>query len=163
MITIRLATTNDWDALWTILHPIIQSGDTYMYAPDLSREEMLAIWLSPAKQTYVAEWDGEVAGTFFICANQPGLGAHVANAGYMVHPDHRGRGLAKAMCLFSLNEARRLGFKAMQFNAVVSTNSVAVKLWERCGFTIIGTIPKAYQHQTLGLVDTHVMYQWLEE
>ncbi|WP_375447890.1 GNAT family N-acetyltransferase [uncultured Fibrella sp.] len=161
MITIRPANATDHDAIWAIIEPVIQAGDTYMYAPDSSREQMLTIWFMPGKASYVAEVDGQILGTFFMLANQPGLGAHVANAGYMVHPDARGRGLAKAMCLFSLTEARRLGFKAMQFNAVVSTNTVAVKLWERCGFAIIGTVPNAYQHQTLGLVDTYVMYQWL--
>ncbi len=163
MTTIRPVTTNDHDALWAIIEPVIRAGDTYMYSPSSTREEMLAIWFTPGKHSYVAEIDGQVVGTFFIYANQPGLGSHVANAGYMVHPNFRGLGLAKAMCLFSLDEARRLGFKAMQFNAVVSTNTVAVKLWERCGFAVIGTIPKAYQHQTLGLVDTFVMYQWLGE
>lgn len=132
-----------------------------MYAPGSTREEMLSIWLATGKRTYVAELDEQVAGTFFLCANQPGLGSHVANAGYMVHPDFRGRGLARAMCLFSLDEARQLGYLAMQFNAVVSTNTVAVQLWERCGFTKIGTVPKAFQHRELGLVDTFVMYQKL--
>ena len=160
---IRPAISADHDALWSILEPILRAGDTYVYAPGSTREEMLAIWLATGKFSYVAELDGQVAGTFFICANQPGLGNHVANAGYMVHPNFRGRGLAKTMCLFSLEEARRLGFKAMQFNAVVSTNTVAVALWVRCGFAIIGTIPKAYRHQMLGLVDTLVMYQWLED
>ena len=159
MLHIRPATAADHDALWSILEPTVRVGDTYMYAPDSTREEMLAIWLTAGKRTYVAELNGEVAGTFFLCANQPGLGSHVANAGYMVHPDHRGKGLARAMCLFSLDEARQLGFLAMQFNAVVSTNTVAVQLWERCGFTKIGTVPKAFRHRELGLVETFVMYQ----
>ncbi|MEZ0484770.1 GNAT family N-acetyltransferase [Fibrella aquatica] len=161
MTTIRPATTADHDAIWGIIEPVIKAGDTYMYAPDATRDEMLAIWFMSGKFTYVAEINGQVVGTFFMVANQPGLGSHVANAGYMVHPDYRGRGIAQEMCRFSLEEARRLGFKAMQFNAVVSTNTVAVKLWERLGFTIIGTVPNAYQHQMLGLVDTYVMYQWL--
>ncbi len=162
MLLTRRATTADCDALWSIIEPVIQAGDTYMYAPDATQEEMMAVWFTPGKFSYVAELEGQVVGTFFICANQPGLGAHVANAGYMVHPAHRGRGIAQEMCRFSLDEARRLGFKAMQFNAVVSTNTVAIKVWERCGFTTIGTVPKAYQHRSLGLVDTYVMYQWLD-
>ena len=159
MPTIRPATATDHNALWAILEPVVQAADTYMYAPDTTRPDMLATWLAPQKHTYVAELDGEVAGTFFICANQPGLGNHVANAGYMVHPNHRGRGLARSMCLFSLEEAVRLGFLAMQFNAVVSTNTVAVQLWERCGFAKIGTVPNAFRHHELGLVDTFVMYK----
>lgn len=158
---IRPATTHDQDSLWAIIQSVIRAGDTYMYAPDTPRGAMLTTWLADAKYTYVAEEAGKAVGTFFICANQPGLGAHVANAGYMVHPDHRGKGIARQLCLFSLTEARRLGFRAMQFNAVVSTNTVAVRLWEQCGFTRVGTVPKAFQHQTLGLVDTYVMYQWL--
>ena len=161
MPTIRLATSQDHDALWAIIQPVIQTGDTYMYAPDTPRETMLALWLADAKHTYLAEKGGQVVGTFFLCANQPGLGAHVANAGYMVHPDYRGQGIARAMCLFSLTEARRLGFRSMQFNAVVSTNTVAIRLWEQCGFSQVGTIPNGFQHHTLGLVDTYVMYQWL--
>jgi GNAT superfamily N-acetyltransferase len=163
-MSIRPATAADHDALWAIIQPIIQSGDTYMYAPDATREQMLGTWFAPGKYPYVAELDGAVVvGTFFIVANQPGLGNHVANAGYMVHPDHRGRGIARQLCLWSLDEARRLGFRAMQFNAVVSTNTVAVRLWEQCGFRIIGTVPKAFRHSTLGYVDTYVMYQWLGE
>lgn len=158
---IRPATAADHDALWAIIEPTVRAGDTYVYAPDLRREDMLAIWLAEAKRTYVAELDGQVVGTFFICANQPGLGNHVANAGYIVHPNYRGRGLAKAMCLFSLNEAYLLGYLAMQFNAVVSTNTVAVQLWERCGFTKIGTVPKGFRHSELGLVDTFIMYREL--
>ena len=160
-MTIRPVTTHDHDGLWSIIQPVIQAGDTYVYAPDTPREAMLAIWLADSKHTYVAEQEGVIMGTFFICANQPGLGAHVANAGYMVHPDHRGKGIAKQLCLFSLTEARRLGFRAMQFNAVVATNTVAVRLWEQCGFRRVGTVPKAFQHQTLGLVDTYVMHQRL--
>jgi len=162
MIKIRPSTTDDHNAIWAIIEPVIKSGDTYMYAPNATRAEMLGTWFMPGKFTYVAELEGQVVGTFYLVANQPGLGEHVANAGYMVHPAFRGRGIAQEMCRFSLEEARRLGFSAMQFNAVVSTNTVAVKLWERLGFTIIGIVPKAYQHQTLGLVDTYVMYQWLD-
>jgi len=100
-------------------------------------------------------------GTFFIKANQPDLGSHVANAGYMVHPDFRGKGIAEAMCRFSMQEAKLLGFKAMQFNIVMATNVGAIRLWQKCGFEIIGTLPKVFQHQVLGLTDALVMYQWL--
>ncbi|PWK22664.1 ribosomal protein S18 acetylase RimI-like enzyme [Arcicella aurantiaca] len=157
----RRITEQDADAVWNIIHTVIKSGDTWVYAPDSSREKMLDIWFEPSKYAYVAEIDGEIAGTFFLKANQPDLGSHVANAGYMVHPDFRGRGLAEAMCRFSMEEAKRLDFKAMQFNIVMATNTGAIRLWQKCGFEIIGTLPKVYQHQTLGLTDALVMYQWL--
>ncbi|MGA0559306.1 GNAT family N-acetyltransferase [Larkinella sp. VNQ87] len=153
----------DADALWDIIHRVIRSGDTWVFAPDSSRETMLAIWFDPQKYSYVCEIDGEVVGTFFLRENQPGLGSHVANAGYMVKPESRGRGIAEAMCRFSQEEARRLGFRAIQFNFVVSTNEVAIRVWKRCGFSVVGTLPRAYQHQTLGLVDALVMYQWLDD
>lgn len=160
-IKIRSIIRSDESGIWEIIEPVIKSGDTYMYAPDSSREKMMSIWFDPEKFTYVAEMEGKIVGTFFLKANQPDLGSHVVNAGYMVHPDFRGRGIAEQMCRYSLEEARKLGFKAMQFNCVIATNEVAVRLWQKCGFQIIGTLPKAYQHQTLGLVDAHVMYQWL--
>ena len=160
-IQIRPALSSDHDAVWEIIEPVIQAGDTYMYAPDSSRDKMLAIWFDADKYTYIAEMEGKIVGTFFLKANQPDLGSHVVNAGYMVHPDFRGRGIAEQLCRFSLTEAKRLGFKAMQFNCVIATNEVAVRLWQKCGFSIIGTLPKAFQHQKLGLVDAHVMYQWL--
>lgn len=156
----------DANALWHIISQVIQTGDTWVYAPDSSREKMLALWFEPEKYAYVCESDpesvdNEIMGTFFFKANQPDLGAHVANAGYMVKPDCRGRGIAEAMCRFSLTEARAVGFKAMQFNIVVSTNEVAIRIWKRCGFEVIGRLPRVFQHQTLGLTDALIMYQWL--
>lgn len=162
MMTIRAAERNDQEDVWAIIEPVIRAGDTYMYSPDSSKEEMLALWFDSEKYTYVAEKEGRLVGTFFLKANQPDLGSHVVNAGYMVHPAYRGQGIAEQLCRFSLEEARRLGFKAMQFNCVISTNTVAVRLWQKCGFDIIGTLPKAFQHKELGLTDAFVMYQWLE-
>jgi ribosomal protein S18 acetylase RimI-like enzyme len=160
-IQISPALPSDQEAVWKIIEPVIRAGDTYMYAPNSPKDKMLTLWFNADKYTYVAEMEGKIVGTFFLKANQPDLGSHVVNAGYMVHPDFRGRGIAEQMCRFSLTEAKRLGFKAMQFNCVIATNEVAVRLWQKCGFSIIGTLPKAYQHQKLGLVDAHVMYQWL--
>jgi ribosomal protein S18 acetylase RimI-like enzyme len=160
-IQIRPALPTDQAAVWEIIEPVVHAGDTYMYAPNSSRDKMLHLWFDADKYTYIAEMEGKIVGTFFMKANQPDLGSHVVNAGYMVHPNFRGRGIAEQLCRFSLTEAKRLGFKAMQFNCVIATNEVAVRLWQKCGFSIIGTLPKVYQHQTLGLVDAHVMYQWL--
>ena len=115
------------------------------------------------RATYAAYDDGEPVGTYYIKPNQPGLGSHVCNAGYMVAPRARGKGIGRAMCLHSLDEARKLGFKAMQYNLVVCTNRGAVKLWQDLGFKIIGRLPKVFNHSQKGLVDAFVMYQWLGE
>lgn len=157
----RFDKEKDAEAVWEILNLVVKGGDTLVFAPDSSKEKMLTYWSTDDKFAYVCEIENQIVGTFYIKANQPDLGSHVANAGYLVHPNQRGKGIAETMCKFSLEEARRLGFKAMQFNIVISTNEVAVRLWQKCGFEIIGRIPKAFQHLKLGLVDAFVMYQWL--
>ncbi len=159
--TIRPDTPADAEALWAIMHAVIAAGDTYVFPPDLGRDAALAAWHPPGGQTFVAEQDRQIAGTYLLKANQPGLGNHVANCGYMVAPAARGRGLGEALCRHSLETARALGFAAMQFNAVVSTNHGAVALWQRCGFAIAGTVPLAFRHARLGLVDIHVMHRLL--
>lgn len=151
----------DADVVWKIIEKIIVEGDTLVFSPNSTREQMLTYWSADDKFAYVAEIEGQIVGTFYIKQNQPDLGSHVANAGYLVHPTHRGKGIAEKMCRFSLEEARQLGFKAMQFNIVISTNEVAVRLWQKCGFEIVGRLPMAFQHQKLGLVDAFVMYQIL--
>ncbi len=151
----------DSASVWEILFLTIKEGDTLVFSPDTSRESMLGYWSAADKSAYVAEIDGQIVGTFYIKQNQPDLGSHVANAGYLVHPEQRGRGIAEAMCRFSLDEARTLGFKAMQFNFVISTNEIAIRIWQKCGFEIIGRLSKAFNHQKLGFVDALVMYQWL--
>jgi L-amino acid N-acyltransferase YncA len=160
-LAIRRAEDSDFDGIWEIFHPVVAKGGTYAYDPATTKEQARAIWMAPQVSTYVAVLDGEVVGTFILKANQPGLGSHVANAGYMVHPDRAGRGIGRALCEHSLAEARRAGFLAMQFNAVVSTNGPAVALWQKMGFAIVGTIPKAFRHRELGLVDLFVMHRFL--
>jgi L-amino acid N-acyltransferase YncA len=160
-MTLRLAIQSDHEAVWKIIRTVISTGDTYVFAPDSSKEKMLNYWFSEDKHTYVAEEDGEILGTFYLKANQPDLGSHIVNAGYMVSENARGKGLGKLMAEFSLVEARRLGFRGMQFNLVVKTNEKAVKLWLKLGFEIIGEIPEAYQHAELGYVNAYVMYQKL--
>jgi len=140
----------------------VSRGDTYAYPPDTTREQALAWWFPQGGWTWVALRDGQVAGTYVMKANQPGQGSHVANCGYMVAASAGGQGVGEAMCRHSLDEARRLGFRAMQFNFVVSTNIRAVRLWERCGFRTVGTVPGAFRHPTLGFVDTLVMHRSLE-
>jgi ribosomal protein S18 acetylase RimI-like enzyme len=161
VIQIRPATRADDDAIWGILEPMIRAGETYALPRELTREAALAYWHAPGNAVFVAEEDGAIAGTYLLRANQAGAGRHVANCGYVTAPHATGRGVARAMCLHSLDEARRRGFRAMQFNLVVSTNERAVRLWQRCGFTIVGRLPGAFAHPTAGFVDGLVMYQLL--
>lgn len=161
MVTIREAQEPDCDDIWAIFHEVVSKGDTYAFSPETERREALEIWIEKPAATYVAELDGKVVGTCFIKPNQPGLGVHVCNCGYMVTESARGRGVATAMCLHSQAEARRMGFMGMQFNFVVSTNVGAVKLWQRLGFNIVGTLPGAFNHKRFGLVDAHVMFKRL--
>ena len=161
MITIRRAQASDFDAIWQIFHEIVEAGDSYVYDPQTTKAEARSIWMSDGVTTYVACLDELVVGTYILKPNQQGLGAHVANAGYMVSSAASGRGVGRAMCEHSLSEARKAGFTAMQFNMVVSTNHAAVALWKKLGFTIVGTLPKAFRHKKLGLVDAYVMHRFL--
>jgi len=161
---IRPATENDADALWSILEPTFRAGETYPIPRDISRHNALAYWHSPAHEVFVAEdATGDVVGTYYLRANQQGGGSHVANCGYMVRPGATGRGIARAMCLHSLEQARAraCGFRAMQFNFVISSNERAVKLWQSLGFAIVGTLPGVFAHPRLGDVDAYVMFRTL--
>ena len=162
-MNLRRAAEDDFEAIWTIFRAVIATGDTYVLAPDTSREDAFAYWFGPGISPYVAEDEGRVVGMYKIIANQRDLGSHVANASYMVDPNCGGRGIGRAMGLHSLWEARRAGFLAMQFNFVVSTNEAAVALWRRIGFSIVGTLPKAFRHRELGYVDVYVMYRFLDD
>ena len=160
-LVIRKATFEDSDKLWQIIEPIIRAGETYVFSPDSSKEKMLDYWLAPDKETYVAESDGELVGTFFLKANQPDQGSHVVNAGYMVSSKATGKGIGKAMAEFSFAEAKRLGYSAMQFNYVIKSNTAAVGLWKKLGFEIVGEVPDAFLHPRLGLTNVYVMYRRL--
>ena len=161
MVKIRAANTEDREAVWGIIEAVIAGGDTYVFEPGTPRDEMLDYWFSPEKHVYVAEEGGETVGTYWLKANQPGLGNHICNAAYMVSPAAHGRGVGRRMAEHSLDEARRLGFAAMQFNFVVATNTAAVRLWESVGMRIIGTIPNAFRHKELGPTDAYIMYREL--
>ena len=161
MEEIRRGTAADIDGVWEVLEPIIKAGDTLVHAPDSTKEKIIDLYFADDKFLYVAEHEDKVVGVFYIKANQPDLGSHVANAGYMVHQNYRGYGLAEKMCRFSLVEAKNLGFRAMQFNIVVSTNEVAIRIWKKCGFEILAILPKVFQHSKLGLTDAFVMFQEL--
>jgi len=160
-MNIRPAAADDAAAIWRVLEPMIRAGETYTLAPDMSREAALGYWLAEGHEVFVAAEDGAVLGTYFLQANQKGGGAHVANCGYVTAADAAGRGIAAAMCTHSLERARERGFRAMQFNFVVSTNERAVKLWQRLGFDIVGRLPEAFDHPSRGMVDALVMYRLL--
>jgi L-amino acid N-acyltransferase YncA len=160
-VLIRPATDGDANAIWAIMEPIIRAGETYTLPRDMSKEATLAYWFSPEREVFVAEDSGEIVGTYCLQANQRGGGAHVANCGYMTAASATGRGVARAMCAHSLDRARERGFRAMQFNFVISTNDRAARLWQSFGFEIVGRLPGAFQHPTRGYVDACIMYRTL--
>lgn len=163
MLTIRPATETDHGIIWKIFHEVVATGDTYAFDPKISRDDALAYWFRADTHTYVAEKDREIVGTYTLRPNQAGGGAHVANAAFLVAANARGQGIGRAMGEHSLSEARRLGFRAMQFNFVVSTNESAMRLWQQLKFKIVGTLPGAFRHPTKGYVDVYVMFRSLME
>jgi ribosomal protein S18 acetylase RimI-like enzyme len=160
-MVIRPATIDDHPAIWALLEPVIRAGETYALPRDMTAADALAFWISPGSDAFVAEDAGAVLGIYFLRPNQRGGGAHVANCGYITAGAAVGRGVARAMCSHSLDHARARGFRAMQFNFVVSTNERAVRLWQSMGFSIAGRLPGAFAHPELGDVDALVMYQRL--
>ena len=158
---IRQAQPTDSNAIAEIIVPTIREGATYAMDADISEADALAYWLSPDKETFVAEADGLIVGTYYMRPNQAGGGRHVCNCGYMTRQAATGRGIARAMCLHSLAHARTRGYRAMQFNFVVVTNDRAVRLWQALGFQIVGRLPAAFRHPVHGFVEALVMYQLL--
>ena len=184
MITIREYVEEDKEQIWKIIKPVISTGVTYVFAPGSPKEKMLEYWCGADKKTYVAilseppasagglnssaedsasadRLKEKIVGTFFLKENQPDLGSHIANAGYIVAPDAQGKRIGRKMAEFSLEEAKRLGFAAMQFNFVVKSNENAVRLWQNLGFEIIGEIPEAFNHVENGLTNAYIMYRKL--
>ena len=161
MIKIRSARNEDRGAIWEMFHAVISAGDVFAFDPRMSREDALAFWCGSDKHTYVSELDGQVCGSYYLRPNQQGGGAHVANAGYMVSPVARGHHVGRLMAEHSLREARRIGFTAMQFNFVVSTNEPAIHIWKELDFEIVGTLPGAFRHPQKGYVDVYVMFRSL--
>lgn len=160
-MNIRPAHEGDFASIAEIIVPVIRDGGTYTLDRDMSEEEALRYWTSPEKETFVAEEDGRIVGTYYLRANQAGGGAHVGNCGYIVSGSTMGKGIARRMCEHSLAHAYGRGFRAMQFNFVVSKNERAVRLWLSLGFEIVGSLPEAFQHPTAGYVDAYVMYRTL--
>ncbi len=161
MLDIRKATSHDAGAIAAIILPVIREGATYALEPSLTEAEALAYWMAPEKETFVAEQEGVIVGTYYMRPNQAGGGRHVCNCGYMTSATATGRGIARRMCEHSLTHARLRGYRAMQFNFVVGTNERALRLWQSLGFEIVGRLPSAFKHPSAGYVDAFVMYQQL--
>ena len=158
---IREALDADFDGIWPIFHAVVFKGDTYAYPVDTDKAAARRLWMEQPRKTFVAEEAGRILATYYLKTNQPGPGAHVCNCGYMVAERARGRGLATALCEHSQRIAVTLGYKAMQFNFVASSNESAVALWIKLGFETVGRLPGAFEHPGLGFVDALVMYKWL--
>lgn len=159
---IRAYEPADWPGVWAVLEPVFRAGETFPHDPAIDSDAARQAWVGSVAATFVAtDADGAILGTYYLRPNQPCLGAHVANAGYVVAEAARGRGLGHALCRHSQAEARRRGFTAMQFNLVVSTNTAGVAAWSRNGFRTIGRLPGAFRHPRLGEVDALVMFKTL--
>ncbi|PJE34644.1 GNAT family N-acetyltransferase [Pseudooceanicola lipolyticus] len=156
-LVIRPAAAADQDAVWAMLEPVFRAGETYVIDPAIGRDAALAYWYDA--RTFLAEDDGTPLGTYYLRDNQPGGGAHVCNAGFVTAPAAQGRGVARAMLDHALVTATELGYRAMQFNFVVATNTRAVATWQRAGFDIVGRLPGAFRHPAHGYVDALVMYK----
>ena len=160
-MNIRPITEADFDQVWPIIREVVQAQETYAFDPEMDRDAAWRLWAELPTATYVAEQDGQILGSYYLKPNAAGPGDHVCNCGYMVASAARGQGVAGRLCNHSLQTARELSFQAMQFNSVVASNTVAVTLWQKHGFQIIGTLPRAYRHRTLGLVDCYIMHREL--
>lgn len=153
----------DFEAFWPVFRDIVKAEETYAFEPDMAYDDARTLWLDMPTATYVAKSEDVILGSYYIKPNAGGPGSHVCNCGYMVGPAARGKGVARTMCLHSQDVARELGFTAMQFNSVVSTNEIAVDLWKKLGFDVVGTLPSAFKHKQLGFVDSLVMFKRLSQ
>jgi L-amino acid N-acyltransferase YncA len=163
-LQIRPLEPADWPELWRLLEPVFRAGETFPHDPAITEAEARALWVDQSQAVLVAvAAEGPLVGTYYLRPNSLCLGAHVANAGYVVAEPCRQRGIGSRLCQHSLQTARRLGYRALQFNLVVSTNIAGIRCWQRNGFRIVGTLPGAFRHARLGYVDAHVMVQELLE
>lgn len=161
-LSIREAGIEDFEKIWPFFSQIVAAGETYGYARDTNFQQGRELWIGKPQKTFVAEMAGAIVGSYYITPNHAGPGSHVCNCGYMVSPPDRGLGIATAMCKHSQTTALGLNYQAMQFNFVASSNSGAVKLWLKLGFSVVGTLPRAFNHPGLGYVDALVIYKWLD-
>ena len=161
-VTVRELESADWPMVWEFMEPVIRSGETYPFARDMDQSGAEKVWLQDTHVVYVAEDDtGEILGSYYIKPNQPTLGAHVCNCGYLVSEKARGRGIATLMGEHSQGEAVRLGYRAMQFNLVVKTNEASIHVWKKLGFEMVGVLEGAFLHSEYGYVDACVFYKVL--
>lgn len=163
MIEISPADSADFEEIWALFHTMVKQGDTYVYAPNTSRTEAYTLWMTEPEQTFVALDDDDLVGTYILKKNQPGLGSHVASAEFIIAPALRHHGVGKLLCQHAIEQARTAGYKAMQFNFIVSSDEKTIRMWQSLGFNIVGTVPQAFHHQSLGYIDAHIMYQWIAE
>ena len=159
---VREANEEDFESIWPIFEEVVSAGDTYAYPRETPQAEGKRLWMEVPRKTFVVESEGEVIGTYYIKTNQSGPGRHVCNCGYMVPTSARGRGAATVMCEHSQKMALELGYTAMQFNFVASSNEGAIRLWQRMGFETVGRLPRAFNHPARGYIDALVMYKWLQ-
>lgn len=163
LATIKAFKDSHWNRLWPIIEKVFREGETYPYPSDISEQQAYKNWIQAPRQTHVAlGQDNAILGSYYIKPNQPGLGSHVCNCGYIVSDSARGMGIASQMCIHSQQTALQLGFKSMQYNLVVSTNEAAVHLWKKMGFQVIGVLPEAFNSQKYGYVDAFIMYKHLK-
>lgn len=162
-LDIRDLPAADFHLMWPLFHAVVAAGDTYSLDPSTTFEAARRWWTTPPSRAFLALKEGMVVGGYILRPARDGLGDHVANAGYMVAPEARRQGIAQALCEHSLEMARRAGYQAMQFSYVVATNQAAIRIWQRCGFAIVGQVPKSFRHSRLGLVDTLIMHRFLSE
>lgn len=163
MSVLRPMQEDDFKAFWPVFSKILQRRETYALEPCMTLEQGLRDWVEAPHESWVVEQEGKIKAIYYLKANAAGPGAHVCNCGYMVSLSARGQGLARMMCEHSQQRALELGYKAMQFNAVVSTNRVAVTLWEKLGYRKVGVLPRAFKHPEHGYIDSFVMYKWLAD
>ncbi len=154
-------TRSDFESFWPVFKEVVSAQETYAFDPEIELESAYNLWCLSPQKTYAIKDNGLVLGSYFIKANASGPSSHISNCGYMVSPESRGKGVARMLCLHSQQIASKLGYTAMQFNSVVSTNEIAINLWKKLGYDIIGTIPQAYNHKKLGYVDSFIMYKQL--
>ncbi|MGH1411921.1 MAG: GNAT family N-acetyltransferase [Pelagimonas sp.] len=160
-VSIRAYVAQDAQAVFAMINPVFQAGDTYAIDTDMSEAQTLEYWTGGEKQVFVAQEDGELLGTYYVVRNFKGAGSHICNCGYITAARARGKGVARAMLAHSLVAAKDLGFRAMQYNSVIATNTRAIDTWERAGFDVVGRLPEAFNHPEQGYVDALVMYRKL--